>query len=136
MLVLTRNDNSWLQLTLSIWKDMAVQAHCENTRIFEMLTDQNRKDLFEATPRLVLEINITKHIDRHGIEIKIDSMQKDGSQFWIVNSRCIDKYVTELLEENRLCEEASSSTGKLIAMEPREPLIPSSSSSTTLPTKQ
>ena len=50
----------------------------------------------------VLEVRITKkkkHFNRHGIEIKIDSTQKDGLQSWIVISRSTDKYVTDNSEK-------------------------------------
>ena len=38
--------------------------------------------------------------ERVGVEIKIDSMQKDGSQSWTVISRGINHYVIELPAEN------------------------------------
>ena len=56
----------------------------------------------------VLEVKVTNHLERYGIEIKIGSMEKDGSQYWIVISRRVRKYVTELLQENKnlvQCEE-------------------------------
>ena len=53
-----------------MWQDTAVQAHVENVRIFEMIADPNRK---------VYSNTITTHFDRHGIEIKIGSMQKYGT---------------------------------------------------------
>ena len=37
----------------------------------------------------VLEVMVTKHFDRYGIEIKIDSVKKDGTQSWMVISRWI-----------------------------------------------
>ena len=48
----------------------------------------------------VLEVKVTNYLERDGIEVKIGSMQNDGSQSWIVISRGIIKYVTELPEEN------------------------------------
>ena len=33
---------------------MVQEGHVENVRILEMMTDPNRKDLFDATPKLVL----------------------------------------------------------------------------------
>ena len=57
----------------------------------------------------LLDVNITEHSDRHGIEIKIDSTQKDGTKSWKVISKDIGKYVTELSEGNKepvLYEEA------------------------------
>ena len=62
-------------------------------------------------------MKITKQFDRRGIEIKIDSMQKDGTQSCMVISKGVDKYVTELAEENKKLihdEEASSSTRQLL----------------------
>ena len=92
---------------------MAVRGHVENHRILEMITDLTR----------ILEVKITRQFDHHGIEIKIDSLQKDGTQSWIVITRSIDQNKKPILHK-----EASSSTGK-------QP-IPSSSSSSTLPIKQ
>ena len=40
----------------------------------------------------ILEVTIAKHFDRHGIEIKIDFMQKHGTQSWIVISRGIGSF--------------------------------------------
>ena len=47
-----------------------------------------------------LEVEIAKQFDCHGIEINIDSMQKDRTQFWMVISGGVDKYVTEFSQEN------------------------------------
>ena len=83
---------------------------------------------------MLLEVKVANHLDRDGIEMKIDSTMKDWSQSWIVISRGVKKYATELSEENKkpvLYEEASSSTGKLVAMKQKEQIIPSSSWSTT-----
>ena len=71
----------------------------------------------------VLEVKGTNHLERNGVEIKIDSMQKDGTQSWIVISRSVNKHVTELPEEDKNpvhCEEAPSSTGQLVAMKQEE----------------
>ena len=84
------------------------------------------------------EVKVTNYLERDGIEIKIDFMRKDATQSWIVISRGLDKYVTELPEVNKKpihFEEAPSSTGKLVAMRQKEQFIPSSpsSSSTIVP---
>ena len=66
-------------------------------------------------------------------------MQKHGTQSWIVISRCIDKYVTELPKENKKpiqCEEVKTSEGQLVVMKQKEQLKPYSSSSATLPINQ
>ena len=44
----------------------------------------------------VLEVMVAKLFDRYGLENKIGSMQEDGTQSWMVISRGVDKYVTEL----------------------------------------
>ena len=116
---------------------MAVQAHVENIRTLEIPTQKIIRGDTKIGP--VLEVKIRKQRDRRGIAIKIDSMHKDGTQSWIVFSRRVDKYVTELSEENKKpihYEEASSSTGQLVAVERRQQLLPSSSSSSHLPIQQ
>ena len=65
-------------------------------------------------------------------------MQKDRTQSWMVISRGVGKYVTELAVDHTKpfhYDEASSGTGQLVAMEERRQLLPSSSSSSTLPIK-
>ena len=89
----------------------------------------------------VFEVKVTNYLERYGIEIKIDSMQNDGTQSWIVISRGITKYVTQLPEENNKpihFEEVASSAGKLVAITQKEQFIPSSSSSlsTVMPINQ
>ena len=61
----------------------------------------------------------TKLFDRYKIEIKIDSGQEDGTQSWMVISRCVDKYVTELAVHQTKpihYDEASSSKEKHVAI--------------------
>ena len=63
----------------------------------------------------VLEVNVTYHLYQYGIEMKIVSMQNDGSQSWIVISKGMNKYVDELPEENKKpthYEEVTASAGK------------------------
>ena len=43
---------------------------------------------------------MTSNQGRHGIEIRIDSTQNDGSQSWVVISRGMNKYLTEMPEGN------------------------------------
>ena len=65
----------------------------------------------------VLEVDVTNHLERNGLEIKIDCIQKDGTESWMVTSNGVDTNVTELSEENKkliYLEEASSSTTKLV----------------------
>ena len=63
---------------------------------------------------------VTKHFDRYGIEIKIDSVQEDQTQSWL-SAGCVDKYVTELAVDHTKpthFDEAPSSTGKFVAIKP------------------
>ena len=63
----------------------------------------------------VLEFKVTNFLERCGIEVKIDSVQHDGTQSWIVISRGINKYVTELPEEIKKLihyKEVASNAGK------------------------
>ena len=43
-----------------------------------------------------------KYFDRYGIQIKIDSLKKEETQSWMVSSRRVDKYLTELRIRQRL----------------------------------
>ena len=88
----------------------------------------------------VLEVMVTKRCYGYGIEIKIGSVKKDGTRCCMVISRGVDKYVTELAADHTKpihYDEASSSTGKLVAIKQRtEHLKASSFSSPALPIKQ
>ena len=82
----------------------------------------------------------TKRFDHYGIVLKIDTMNKDGTQSWMVISRSADKYVTEFAVDHTRSihyDEASSNTEKLAASKQRtEQLKASSSSSLVLPIGQ
>ena len=78
----------------------------------------------------VLEVKVTNYLKSYGIIIKIDSMQNDGNQSWIVISRGINKNVTELPEENEKpihYEDVAPGTVKLVATKRQEQFVPSSS---------
>ena len=121
---------------------MAVQARVESIHILEMITDPNRKERARGNTKKLVRYSmsrLTEHCGRCGIEIKIGSMKTHKTQSWIAISRGVNKYVMELPEENKQpihCDEASSSTGRPVAMEQKEQLVPSSSSSPTLPINQ
>ena len=84
-------------------------VHVEKVPHLEMIKHPSRKDGFEGTQKwasIGSRVMVTNFLERHGFEIKIDSMQNDGS--------C----VTELLEENEKLiqyEEAASRMGKPVA---------------------
>ena len=90
-------DTYLLQFTTFSWHDLAVQAHVENIRSLEVTKDPNLNDLFEATKKWS-SIGSQGH---ETMEIKVDSMQKDGTQSWIVISRSVNKYLTELSKKNK-----------------------------------
>ena len=50
---------------------------------------------------------VTNQFDRYGVEIKIDSLANDGSQSWVVISRGVERYVTEIFLD---CTRRSTST--------------------------
>ena len=109
-----------------------------NVRLLEMIKDPNRKDGFEEIQKIgpVLEVNVTNHLERYGIQINIDSMQNDGTGSWIVSGKGIDKYVTELPEENKKplhFADVATSPGQLVAMKQKEQFTQCSSSSTIMP---
>ena len=69
----------------------------------------------------MLEVLVTKHFDRYGIDIRIDSMMSDGTQSLVVISRVVEKCVTELaldLTQPMLCNERSGGTMKFVRTKP------------------
>ena len=84
------------------WQTSDALVHVENIRLFEMIKDASRKDGFERLQILAQYWkSVANELDRCGIVIKIDSMHEDRTQSWIVISRGVSKYVTELPEENK-----------------------------------
>ena len=84
----------------------------------------------------MLEVKVTNYLERYGIEVKINSVQNDGSQRqpWIFYSKGMNKHVTELPEENQTpihYEEMAFGAEKPVARKRQEQIIPSSSSSST-----
>ena len=82
-----------------------------------------------------MEVKVTNHLEHHGIEIMIDSMQNDGSQSWIVISRRMDKCVNELPEETgKSChfELVTPGAGRPLATKQKEQPTPPLSSLSTI----
>ena len=84
-----------------------------------------------------LEVGVSHHQGRYGIEIMIESSFGDGTRSWVMIVNGINKYVTEMSEEtqeNHL-DDNGDCTGKLVAgAKPKQTSIPTTSSSTaTLP---
>ena len=80
----------------------------------------------------MLEVAISYHQGKHGVEIRINSLSKDGSRSWIRNSDGLNRFVRDLTEKVRVCEnEQNTSTGteKPVAKSrPKQVSTPSSSS--------
>ena len=100
---MTHLDNSSLQFTTFNWKDFAARTHVESIHILDMITDPNQKELFEATPKLAQYWRSKTRDTLTVMELKLRSVlcKKKGTQSWIVISRSVSKYMTELLEEHR-----------------------------------
>ena len=64
----------YVHFTTFSWQDLAVQARVENIRFMK---DPNRSIRGNTRIGPVLEVKVSNHLGRCGIEIKIDSMQKD-----------------------------------------------------------
>ena len=56
-------------------------VHAEKKRHVETMKDPRRKDGFRGITNIgpVLEVKVTHDLYQYGIEIKVDSMQNDGS---------------------------------------------------------
>ena len=73
-----------------------------------------------------------KYLGRYGVGLKIDSLHGNGSQSWIVFCRGINKYVSNVSEEDGAVHEGAdkfSSTGKRAATNPTQAQHQASSSS-------
>ena len=65
---------------------------------------------------LALEVIATNLLGRYGVDIKIDSLQNNGSQSWVVICSGTNKYVTDVREKGReVLDRPDRSTGKLVA---------------------
>ena len=49
------------------------------------------------------DAKISLQFGRYGIEVLIDSASGDGSESWVVNSRGLERYVTEILTNCKQC---------------------------------
>ena len=86
-----------------------------------------------------LEVAISHHQGRHGIEIMVNSLSGDGTCSWVMIVGGTNKYETEVSEgtqENHM-DDTGDSTGKFVAKAgPKQTPIPTSSSTATLPYHQ
>ena len=90
---------SWQSMTGMMDSDVLVRV--EKKRLLEMMKIQAERMESRGYKNWPSEeVKITNYMERVGIEMRINSVQKDGSQSWTVISRSIDQYVTELSEEN------------------------------------
>ena len=75
----------------------------------------------------VLEVAVSYHQGRRGIEIRIKSLLDDGSHLWIMIVSGMNKHVTEMsteTQENRN-DEIGASAGRLAAKErPKQTSMP------------
>ena len=86
--------------------------------------DKRSKPTIRGSRRIgpALEVQVTNHLERYGIEIKIDSVQKDGTQSWTVISRGANKVRNGASGRERETHSLRRSTGQLEAMKQRNNL--------------
>ena len=88
-----------------VWMmDLEVLEYAENVRRLEVIKDPPPEGWIRGNSKIgpVLEVNTTYHLYQYGIEIKVGSVKNDGSQFWTVISRKLNKFVDELpLRQNK-----------------------------------
>ena len=83
-----------------------------------------------------LEVAVSHHQGRYGIEIMIESLFDDGTCSWVMIVNGINKYVTEMTEETQddHIDYIGESTRKPVAKaRPKQTTISMTSSTTTLP---
>ena len=74
-----------------------------------------------------LDVQVTHRLDQYRIEIRVVSMNTDGSPSWIVISRCMNKNVDKFHEENGESgnfEEMVTNAGSTVATKPKEQSTP------------
>ena len=83
-----------------------------------------------------LEVAVTHHQRRCGVEIMIESLSGDGTCSWVMIVNGMNKYVTEMTEETRddHIDCTGESRGKFVAIaRPKQTSTPTTSSTTSLP---
>ena len=81
------------QSTTFSWQDLDALVHVENMRLFRNDKNPNRKECSEEMQTLAQcwKSRVTNHLQRSGIDMKIDSVQEDGTQCWIVIRRGVNR---------------------------------------------
>ena len=112
--------------------DSDVLVRVENIRLLEMMKIQAERMESRGYKNWPSEeVKITNYMERVGIEMRINSVQKDGSQSWTVISRSIDQCVTELSEENEKTTTKKWFPMRRNPLRQQEQFIPSSTSFST-----
>ena len=114
--------------------------HVENQLYLEMTSHQSQKVAFVGIQRLVLSWKLQSVTIKENTELRSESnsLSKDGSRAWTRISDELNRFVRDLTEKVRVCEnEQNTSTGteKPVAKSrPKQVSAPSSSStSPTIP---
>ena len=99
---------------------MASQARVESTLTLEMMTRAYPKGIINNDTRIrpVLEVLVTEHFGRDGIEIKTGSMMNDVTHSWVLISRGVEQHVTVLALDHTQpmhSDETSGGTARLVA---------------------
>ena len=95
-----------------------------------MTTYPKQKDGSVETGRLaLLQVAVSYHQDRYGIEIRINSLLGDGSQSWVMMCTGLNKHVTEMSQEKQenRDDESGARAGKPAAKaRPKQTSLPMS----------
>ena len=77
---------------------MAPEVGVANTRILVTTVEVAPKEIIGCETRIgpELEVLVTERCSQYGVEIKDDSLARDGSQSWVVICRGVERLVREL----------------------------------------
>ena len=66
-----------------------------------MKNHMTRKVGFEGTPKIgsVLEVTTSYLLNKYGVEIRMESVNKDNSHSWVRISHGLNKLVTDLIDK-------------------------------------
>ena len=96
-----KSDNTSWQSTLTSADNLQSQWHVVSVLYQEMKNQLTRKVGFEGTPKLnpVLEVTTSYLQSKYGVEIRIESVNKDNSHSWVRMSHGLNKLVTDLIDK-------------------------------------
>ena len=109
-----KSDNTSWQNILTSSYNLQSQWHVVCTLYHEMKNQLTRKVGFEGTPKMdpCWKSQPVTYNVKYGVEIRIESVNKDNSHSWVRISHVLNKFVTDLIDKEYDDNEQETSTTK------------------------